>query len=762
LDSTNTDKDPYTCQSGTSEHPGININKSLSLIGYGSSLPQIRCPEGKGLIFTGSRNAKEMAVTLSGLFFNESSVRVQDFSVEIVDCKFKGIRQGLQFVKSTNMASIIEIANSTFSRNHECISVVVNNTKNPPQNIQVAFKLTDSSLDGNVLSDDGGCISFAEMPYSNLSVSCDIILENVTFSRNKFSSKGLVFSNMDNGNQNIHFQNVKFTDNIPLSARNDLKVADYSECIVHSKHVNIAINSSNSTSQSARLLSVSASKISVQIINSSFVGHRIVGNGGVISLRGTELCMLNVSNSSFVNTTAAYGGAINVECTNVDSVSFRDNNFTGNTARNRGGGAVYIYSPGLDLDDNEEVTNNKTKIDYTIQGEQLLKTDIARCNFMNSLGSAVYISALKILVHLRHSTFTNCFANKGGGVFIQSGSISPKRKYSSGDMDLFLVVESSNFTDCRAGMFGGSLFVSCETEMLISITKSHFLSNSAIFGFGGALWAEIRTNQDWKRNTSKITIGHSTLKNNRARQGGALFLMLKTHSILTLQEVLMESNGAVERFGGVAVIYNCNLKIRNSRFLNNFAGSYGGVFWMAGEVRALDVADSLFDSNSAWGFTGGAILIQTGSAFLSILIVSSTFNNCSAAFRAGAVYVENEGSLSLIIKGCRFTNNQASNGDGGALYILLAPVSPNTRNTGSQDNTSWHYKNGLFLIEDTTFERNTALASGAVYLSNGRATFKNCFFIDNFARLQAGHIYLTGGSVSLTLRDSLFCQRMNK
>ena len=165
--------------------------------------------------------------------------------------------------------------------------------------------------------------------HSNHSASSNITLDNVKFSRNKFSSNGLVLLEMDDGNQNIRLQNVLFIDNRPLSdaRRRDFTSSSDSDCIIRSTGVNIFINSSNFTREVVRSFSVNASNISLQIFNSSFVGHRVEGNGGAISLRGSNLCMLNVSNSSFVNTTAAQGGAINIECTYVCSVSFEDSCF---------------------------------------------------------------------------------------------------------------------------------------------------------------------------------------------------------------------------------------------------------------------------------------------------------------------------------------------------------------------------------------------------------------------------------------------------
>ena len=127
---------------------------------------------------------------------------------------------------------------------------------------------------------------------------------------------------MGKGNQNIHLQNVTFIDNRQLSGRAVLTGTGDSECIIRSSAVNIFIMSSNFKSQTSRSFSVSASNTSLQIYNSCFTGHRVEGNGGVITLRGTELNMLNVSNSSFANTTAAQGGAMNIECANVGTVRF--------------------------------------------------------------------------------------------------------------------------------------------------------------------------------------------------------------------------------------------------------------------------------------------------------------------------------------------------------------------------------------------------------------------------------------------------------
>ena len=774
LDGTNTDQDPYTCQSQTSEYPGIYIYKSLSLIGYGNSMAQIRCSEGTGLIFNGSYEGEQMNVTISRLSVNQSFVRFEDSSVLIDGCKFQASKQGVTFVIRQKRSSSIHFANSTFSKNKQCISVVVSRGKTTSQDVEVIFKMTNSLFDGNFSSDDGGCISFTDSPNTNKSLISNIILENVTFSRNRFSSRGLIFVQVDNSTQNVNLLNVTFIDNSPSSDRDVERSNGYSECVFRSTTVNIFVSASNFTSYSTRLFNVSASNISLHIYDSTFSGHRVKGKGGVISLNGTKICKLSVSGSSFFNTSASQGGAINTECTNMYSASFEDSVFISNTAWNKVGGAVYIHSRVFDSDD-ADFSNVKAHLDYSFQDEQLLQIDCNKCKFIDSWGSALYIVTRRASLRLIQTQFTNCFAMKGGGVYMQTGSMLPKRKRSSDNADLLLTVASSNFTGCMANVFGGSLYVEYETAMQLSINNSHFISNSAEWGFGGVLWAGSLTTDDrsLKRNPSQIQIEFSTFSSNRARQGGALFLMMNSESNLILQEVVMESNAAVERFGGAAVIYNCTVKVQKSQFLSNFAGSYGGVFWMADEMHNFKVIDSLFDSNAALNYKGGAFQIQTRSAVLSVLIINSTFQNCSAQAGAGAISIESDQNITVVVKRSRFLRNRSYIfGDGGALYFSMWPdvqkdpgCTKKRSSSDTQNNVknypSWIYKS-LLTIEDTTFERNGARTGGAVLLSNGKATFRNCYFVDNFAAIRGGHIYTLDGSASLIIEGSVFRQTMKE
>ena len=208
LDGANTVNDPYTCQSEASLHPGIYINKSLTLVGFGLKAPHIRCSE--GLTFDGYDDAQQMHTTLSGLLLDKSLVYFQDSSVNIDRCKFQGSKRGVQFLVRTRMVSNIQITDTAFVNNSECMSAVVKKTMKLSENVLVTFRLKNSSFQGNIMSDEGRCMSFSESSDNKHSVRFNITLENVEISDNKFSSKGLLFLDIENGNQDINLQKVKF------------------------------------------------------------------------------------------------------------------------------------------------------------------------------------------------------------------------------------------------------------------------------------------------------------------------------------------------------------------------------------------------------------------------------------------------------------------------------------------------------------------------------------------------------------------------
>ena len=680
LDGSNTDKDPYNCQSRSPEHSGVQINKSLSIMGYGSPMPHIQCNKGEGLQFNGSDNKQQMRVALSRLLVSQSSIMVLDSSVHIDGCRFESSK-GVMINIRTRLSLNILVTNSIFYDIIACISVVVNSTYTSREykNIKVVFKMTNSSfLYGNIVKDVGRCISFTESQNSGQSVNCDITLENANFSGNKFIlPQGLIFLEINNGSQNIQFKSVTFFDNAISSTREDLKV-DSVLCIVRSTDVTISIGLSKFSSEYAKVLNGSAEDISFHIYNSTFHGHRGRNNGGVISLQGTNLCKLNVSKSSFVNTSAAVGGAISIECATIDCVSLNQNNFTSNTA---------------------------------VMG-----------------GGALYIKAVKASVKLRHSAFTNCktMGVGGSGVLIET---SLKSLTGTVGNDLLLTVESCRFQRCVTLSYenGGSLTVFYKSQIEININNSNFISS-----YNGAVilrpWPYFFESTG---NKGSMKSSYVRIQNSRFFENNGIVVPLNIYvndqSIVTFLYVSMESNTVLGYHGGgvggAAFIQSGNLTIQQCQFLKNTAFFAGGALYVS--VNLLNITDSFFDGNRAVYYVGcgGALSV----AAMSAVIFNTTFNNCSAN-DGGAICAQSCGKIT--IKKSQFVENhvgepapQGIAGGGATLFSHVAQVTFEEtmfqRNTGLLGGAVYLQNDGATFKNCYAVDNFAAAQGGFLYADYG-------------------------------------------
>ena len=680
LDGSNTDKDPYNCQSRSPEHLGVQINKSLSIMGYGSPMPHIQCNKGEGLQFNGSNNKQQMRVALSRLLVSQSSIMVLDSSVHIDGCRFESSK-GVVINIRTRLSLNILVTNSIFYDIIACISVVVNSTYTSREykNIKVVFKMTNSSfLYGNIVKDVGRCISFTESQNSGQSVNCDITLENANFSGNKFIlPQGLIFLEINNGSQNIQFKSVIFFDNAFSSTREDLKF-DSVLCIVRGTDVTISIGSSKFSSEYAKVLNGSAEDISFHIYNSTFHGHRGRNNGGVISLQGTNLCKLNVSKSSFVNTSADVGGAISIECATIDCVSLNQNNFTSNTA---------------------------------VMG-----------------GGALYIKAFKASVKLRHSAFTNCktMGVGGSGVLIET---SLKSLTGTVGNDMLLTVESCRFQRCVTLSYenGGSLTVFYKSQIEININNSNFISS-----YNGAVILRPRPYFfESTGNKGSMKSSYVRIQNSRFFENNGIVVPLNIYvndqSIVTFLYVSMESNTVLGYHGGgvggAAVIQSGNLTIQQCQFLKNTAFFEGGALDV--NVNLLNITDSFFDGNRAvyYAGCGGALSV----AAMSAVIFNTTFNNCSANY-GGAICAQSCGEIT--IKKSQFVENhvgepapQGIAGGGATSFSHVAQVTFEEtmfqRNTGLLGGAVYLQNDGATFKNCYAVDNFAAAQGGFLYADYG-------------------------------------------
>ena len=702
LDGTNTSKNPYTCDSGTS-HPGIYINKSLSLIGFGNPLPRIRCSGGSFLAFNGSADAlHEIRANISGIFFSGSSLTFLESSAYIQNCKFNDRQEGVKFTIHKMIDSSLHIKDTIFSENMAGISV--------------------------------------DLAHTNQDISFDLTLENVTLIHNQFSPKGLISLNMKNGNHIIHFKDVTFIDNCASGYQ-----YEPTECIVQSTRaaVTIFIDSSHFQGQQTRLFAISGSNISLFIHNSSFVGYKVgpaYGNGGVVYLSGDDhpeqraMFHVGVSNSTFVNASATQGGAIAVDSINACNISFRDSIFTGNTAKTGEGGAVFIGSSGSVFHDDKNPTNRTFREALSVTEPDGCYITIERSTFSNNSayynGGAVSVSANSpATIILQNVTMESNKAENFGGAIYVSGA-------GDGEGETFGSKELSNLCNTMC------------TILSLKVYKSFFYNNTALGSEGTVGGAISIKNEKPCNGTSNLTIEHTTFSNNKAYSGGAVHLQANEQSVLTLSNLTMESNRVYFNGGAVFVNKINAIRVHNSQFLDNTARTRLGGALSVNDVERLLVQQCHFSGNYAGGTGyGGALSVKSISKFVpAIVINNSTFFNCSAKQVGGAFYMWADGIATVEVKRARFVGNHAFKYYGGAAAIFV-----NQENSGGAS---------PLLFEDTTFEKNAAVFGGAVHLSNGDATFQNCTFLNNLVEVLGGHIHTDVQSTNLFIWDCVFNQTL--
>ena len=758
LDGTNTDKNPYTCQPGASAYPGISIDKGLSLIGYGNQLAWIQCSGGSSLTFNGTSASRSMHTKLSNIGFKGRALNFLDSSAHIENATFED-STGVNFIIHNKMMSSLYIADSTFSDNERCIAA----TSSTNQNIN--FNLT---------------------------------LEKVTLSQNKLSENGLVFLDVQSGSHNIHFENVAFKDNRPKVLN-----GDNNECKIQSSQaaVKIFIDSSYFRGQHARLFQISGSDISLFIHNSSFVGHKVsqgYGSGAVLSLSGTnhpqQSISLNVSNSSFVNTSADQCGAVNVECVGACSTRFLDCNFTGNTAKRGSGGAVCIsiaskrYRSARKVHD-KATTDALLNETSSVAVPDALHVTIQRCTFFKNKANLYDAGAVSISAGSRTSIIlqevtveSNWATNFGGAISIYANGKGNREGRASDNGHVVdsleecnITIALSNFSNNAAGKVGGAIYLKGNKPVNLFLEKVSMESNTVNYS-GGAVHVEtifslvvqesLFSNNNARgsddamggamtlkqlksdNRTSILTIENSIFLNNEAKgNGGASIIEAieanNKQAVLKLTNLTVVSNTAKLEGGAFAIKYFHAIQIHDSRFLNNTSRTTVGGAISVYEVATLEVRECLFGNNYA-GVTGfgGALHVVSEQTSPSIEINNTTFYKCSAEQVGGAFYLRARGiNATLKVKGSRFEENHAIKYYGGAMavYVDKSLVSP-------------------LLFEDTTFEKNEASFGGVLHLSNGNATFQSCSFIDNIASTLGGHLHTEVGSSNLTILNSIFNQ----
>ena len=261
-----------------------------------------------------------------------------------------------------------------------------------------------------------------------------------------------------------------------------------------------------------------------------------------------------------------------------------------------------------------------------------MSSSIFRNNVVFWTGRCVL--ALKANMKLENTAaISNSALNNIGGGFLHT-------------RDSIVTLENTHATGNSAGSSGGFMDA---YDSEVTLKHTHATGNSA-GSSGGFLNAH----------DSEVTLENTSATNSSARFGGG-FLMASKSNVKT--ENTTTTNSRAESYGGSVYLQSSKLRIVHSRFSWSKSNISGG--FVALEGSSIQINDSeLFQGRSK---NGGAIWMRESNMTAHTLSII----HCRADHHGGAVM--SFAYSAFRCAGCKFKNNSADNGNGGAVFFDSRP-----------------------------------------------------------------------------------------
>ena len=340
----------------------------------------------------------------------------------------------------------------------------------------------------------------------------------------------------------------------------------------------------------------------------------------------------------------------------------------------------------------------------------------------NGRGGGVLLSGKEY--SLSGIIFRNNSAAGGGG----AGILAESR----GDMDYCVFDENS-----AALVEGGGIYV--QESAHTKLSNVTFNKNSALGA--GALYVGVFTNKE-----TVVFLNDAIFRNNKAVDGGALFILMAESLTLELENASFIENKATNGDGGsAAIVGNGNFTISNSEFIGNSASSGNGghlklekcrltivntTFIGSADSDARDAGCHLARGSSTAGTDVTSFCGPTGREYNSIyggaIYLASPGTRVHATGLittehlskfGGAFHVERSATFNLL--NSVISRNEAA--FGGAFEITQQSTvtifdSVLSKNLATADGGCIHSEKSSILMERCSVTGNTAGSRGVVYL----------------------------------------------
>jgi predicted outer membrane repeat protein len=367
------------------------------------------------------------------------------------------------------------------------------------------------------------------------------------------------------------------------------------------------------------------------------------------------------------------------------------------TVVNSGGGVITFNCGAVTI----PFTSHKVITSaVTVDGGGVITLDGGNHNRLFYVGQTGHLT-LRGLVLTNGNAIDIYNSNYGGAVRVENG----------GRLD----VENSTIRNSHADWAGGAII---DFQGIVTLTDSVIEGNSSNYGAINS--------------TGTLTLIRTVVRNNTATLGGG---GLSVGGTVSIQDSTLENNVAPQG-GALFVTPPGNVTITRSTFNGNRAEhanpeqALGGAIISSGRLL---IEDSTFDGNRAQGY-GGALVNGPGAEEAATTIRSVTFTANQAAINGGAID-NRRGPLS--IANATLSGNSAS--AGGAIQNLLGPVmityTTLAGNTGGALNQRVAYEND----ERQQFRLNrTVLAGGAACAVSGISVLFSQFLSGNYNLAEDG------------------------
>jgi predicted outer membrane repeat protein len=464
--------------------------------------------------------------------------------------------------------------------------------------------------------------------------------------------------------------------------------------------------------------------VKVEIHDTKFISNEADDwGGGAIYIYANGGAEVEIYTSE-LNTNQALGRGGAIYASSGVVVKIYTSNFVGNTAGSYpGGGAVYASGSGVELEirDTKFISNEANNhAGGAIAASNVAGVEIYTCTFESNtaaLGGAIFIDEGSLVIH--DSAFaSNTAVNEGNDSceYANDGVCDVPDDYCAAGTDNS---DCSSISSICAGPIPIAGPIPCNYNS--DCIGSHCVPRAGEWGEGGAIWCGCTSCPDFAITNAVVEIYSSTFKNNIATYyGGAVYTFNAEATIYTstFEGNIAHTGGVIAAsdnveiytstfqansasLGGAIIVARVGsgvdrvkLEIHNADFISNevlvacasgtnfggqctstvedtpqshdtecpgslCSGAFGGAIYVFNGVD-VKISASMFDSNTALGGKGGAIVSAGGS----LVIHDSTFGTniaWSFIFRKGKandIYA-NSGAV-VGASACAFGNSSNS------------------------------------------------------------------------------------------------------